>query len=222
MWILTSCQSWGWTEAHLHRSAPASQVTQFLQSCLPAPDLRKAGLQISGLVCNADTAVCRLYAENDAHVEKEHSTLTTWSPSSECTTYNFCEESLWDWLYSPSYLYTNFVACSVFSEPVTAFVRAVKPLQSRPSVEVGRKELIAGATVAQKRFTDILPGAAFHSFTKPTVPVVRSLKSGNMAKSWGVLLAGAALRFTVSIQHSRSHQFRWARRNSSWVWFWEV
>lgn len=56
--LLTSCQSWVWTGAHLHRSAQASPGTEFLRSCRPAPGLHKAELQISGLVCKKKKKNC--------------------------------------------------------------------------------------------------------------------------------------------------------------------
>lgn len=68
-------------------------------------------------------------------------------------TYNFSEESLWDWLYGPSYLCTNFVACFILCEPVPAFIGLVKSLQSRPSVDINSRDILA--RWEQNRLTNI-------------------------------------------------------------------
>lgn len=67
-------------------------------------------------------------------------------------TYNFREESLGDRLHGALYLYTNSVARFVFSEPVTALILTVKPLQPRPPVGKGSKALLKNYLVEAAKF----------------------------------------------------------------------
>lgn len=74
------------------------------------------------------------------HLTKSSQNINYFIPDYKSITYDFCEESLGDRFHCSSNLYTDSVARSVFSEPVTALVLTIEPLQSWPSVDAGRKK----------------------------------------------------------------------------------